>query len=456
MKALSLEELRFTQKLSIVRIAPKSNCIELEYRNPEHFPAVTVCVTAGGNMILQQEQKALETEILELHGLENNVDYSVYLEAEGQQSNMRLFRCGYVLGNVIHYIHPEDSTYDISGRSPATPCILRLEDGMLLASHDVYWGDGGQNLTLVFASHDNGITWHYRSLVFPCFWGKMFQHKGKLYMLGMSTEYGALQVFCSEDAGMTWSEPCEIMKAGDKFQGGPHKSAMPVVSCAGRLWTAIDYGSWTIGGHASGAVSIDENMDLMKAENWCATGFLKYDDQWLGTVAGKSGGLLEGNMFVGKDNELYNLLRYQTNGCEPDYGKAVILHYDKNNPSRCPQFCKVIDFEGNLSKFSVLKHEKTGLYYSLVNRVISSNISQRNCLSLVESEDARVWKLKRDVLNYQDNGWYEDETKAAFQYVDFIFDDRDILFVSRTALNGAYSYHNANYITFHRIREFQK
>lgn len=455
MKQLSLEQLEFKSGLGIVRLAPNDQSVTVEYRNPENISAITVKVMAGESLVQEKTVEAESAGTVCIQNLENGVDYRVFLEGNGDDSPERLFRCGYVPGTVINYIHPEDYTYNLSGRSPASPCILRMPNGTLLASHDVYWMDEGQNLTLVFGSEDNGASWHYRSLVFPCFWGKMFLHRQKLYMMGISTEYGALQIFCSEDEGRTWSEPCQILEAGDKFVGGPHKSAMPVVECAGRLWTAIDYGSWTIGGHKSGAVSISVDADLMNPDNWTATGFLPYDPIWEGTVQGKSGGLLEGNMLCGPDGELYNLLRYQTNGCVPNVGKAILLRYRKEEPGAMPEFHKVVDFYGNLSKFTVLHHEESGVYYALVNRVISPNIAQRNCLSLVSSKDLVHWQLRRDVLNYQDNGWPEDHTKAAFQYVDFIYDDKDILFVSRTALNGAHSFHNANYLTFHRLQDFQ-
>ena len=455
MKQLTLDELQFKSGLGIVRLAPADQSVTIEYWNPENIPAITVTVMAGESRCREISLEAQTVGTITLYELDNNVDYTVFLEGCGVRSPERLFRCGYVPGTVINYIHPEDYTYNLSGRSPATPCILRLNSGTLLASHDVFWLDGGQNLSLVFASEDNGQSWHYRSLVFPCFWGKLFLHRGKLYIMGISTEYGALQIFCSEDEGRTWSEPCQILAAGDKFVGGPHKSAMPIVECAGRLWTGIDYGSWTIGGHKSGAVSISVDADLMDSKNWTATGFLPYDPQWEGTVQGKSGGLLEGNMIVGPDGELYNLLRYQTNGCVPNVGKAILLHYQKDAPAAMPEFYKVVDFYGNLSKFTVLDHKESQTYYALVNRVISPNIGQRNCLSLVASKDLVHWELRRDVLNYQDNGWHEDHTKAAFQYVDFIYDDKDILFVSRTALNGAFSFHNANYLTFHRLQNFE-
>ena len=123
-------------------------------------------------------------------------------------------------------------------------------------------------MTKVFVSRDTGDTWEYLSDIYPCFWGKLFLHKNILYMLGTSTEYGALLIFKSADSGKTWSKPAHIMDGGSRDEGGPHKAPMPVVNHNGRLWTAIDYGSWSTGGHASGVISIDADQDLMDPENW--------------------------------------------------------------------------------------------------------------------------------------------------------------------------------------------
>ena len=42
-----------------------------------------------------------------------------------------------------------------------------------------------------------------------------------------------------------------------------------------------------------------------------------------------------------------------------------------------------------------------------------------------------------------------------FQYVDFIIEGDDLLYLCRTAINGAHNFHDANYSTFHRIRCFR-
>ena len=65
------------------------------------------------------------------------------------------------------------------------------------------------------------------------------------------------------------------------------------------------------------------------------------------------------------------------------------------------------------------------------------------------------WQIVKDIINYEDNDWSESNKKVGFQYVDWVFEGDDIIAVSRTAFNNAYNYHNANHITFHRIKDYK-
>ncbi len=393
----------------------------------------------------------------------NHTDYIVILKAfcgtkEVASSNYRIVRCGFVPGRVINYIHPEDYTFNTSGRSPASPSIIRAADGNLYASHDIYWGDHGQNLTHVFKSENDGDTWKFVSSIYPSFWTKLFEHKGKLYALGTSCEYGDLNLFESSDAAKTWSEPVKILGGKGKEEGGAHKAPMPVIISNGRFWTGIDYGSWSLPEkHGSGAVSCAVDVDIMNGENWKCTGFIRQDETWVGapTPVENARGTLEGNMVVGRDGEVYNFLRYQNEHCTPNYAKAVMIKMDKDDPEKLPTFHKFIDFRGNLTKFDIVYDDRTDKYYSLVNDVTQKeNCKQRNNLSLMVSDDLNSWRLLRGILNYEDNCFTETSAKVGFQYVAFIFDGEDILAASRTALNDAYNFHNANYLTFHRIKDY--
>ena len=75
----------------------------------------------------------------------------------------------------------------------------------------------------------------------------------------------------------------------------------------------------------------------------------------------------------------------------------------------------------------------------------------RNVLTLVSSPDLEKWTLVRDILRDDSE---QAPRSTGFQYVDWLFDGPDIALVSRTACNGAHSFHDANFLTFHRIKDF--
>jgi hypothetical protein len=74
-------------------------------------------------------------------------------------------------------------------------------------------------------------------------------------------------------------------------------------------------------------------------------------------------------------------------------------------------------------------------------------------LALANSPDLRHWTVRNIVL------YHPDVANHAFQYVDWLFDGDDLIAVSRTAfddgLGGAHRAHDANFLTFHRIKNFR-
>lgn len=455
--------------IHIMRIAPGDSRVTLEWQDFSNnidstqyhygiFYTVRGSEGEQGQLVVTNNDTSAT-----IFGLDNGVDYEftiAALKVDTQEkmgsSPSRIVRPGIVPGVVVNYIHPEDYTYNFSGRSPASPSIARLPNGRLVASHDVYWGKGGQNLSKLFQSEDDGKTWTFLTDLYPCFWGKLFVHQDDLYMLATSTEYGALLIGRSQDGGKSWTAPVQLLEGGSREKGGPHKAPMPVIEYGGRLWTTVEHGSWTLRGHDVGVLSAPADADLLHPANWTVTPFLKYDSEWPGTIEGGiAPSLLEGNIIPTLDGGLVNLLRYNTTDGTPNYGRAIMINVDPQHPGAPLTFGRTIDFHGNNSKFTVYWDETSQRYWSLVNRVTSANVKQRNVLTLVCSKDLCDWRIVKDVLNYEDHDWPEDNTKVGFQYVDWIFDGEDILYLSRTAINGAFNYHNANYITFHRLERFR-
>jgi len=66
------------------------------------------------------------------------------------------------------------------------------------------------------------------------------------------------------------------------------------------------------------------------------------------------------------------------------------------------------------------------------------------------------WRIVKDLINYQDNGWPEGYKYVGFQYPDLFIENDDIYYVSRTALGGAHNYHDANRITFHKLENYKQ
>ena len=160
-------------------------------------------------------------------------DYCFRVTCAAGESRLRLARTGDRDGTdgvTVNYLHPKDDAYAFSGRYLCSPSIVRHPEGHLLASMDVFEGDAPQNLTLIFRSDDDGKTWHHVCELFPCFWGKLFVHRGRLYMTACSTEYGDLLLGVSDDGGNSFSSPVVLMRgACHSRHNGIHKNPQPVV-----------------------------------------------------------------------------------------------------------------------------------------------------------------------------------------------------------------------------------
>ena len=73
-------------------------------------------------------------------------------------------------------------------------------------------------------------------------------------------------------------------------------------------------------------------------------------------------------------------------------------------------------------------------------------------LTVKKRDNIACWKVDCDLIDKR----FDDPKKVGFQYVDFDFDGDDIIFLCRTAMNNADTFHNSNYSTFHRVKDFRK
>ena len=389
----------------------------------------------------------------DVSGLEKETDYEFFVRCGDKKSRVRLFRTGKPVGTVVNYLHPRDGAYAFSGQYLCSPSMVRHPDGYLLSSMDLFAGGAPQNLSLIFRSDDDGRTWHYLTELFPCFWGKLFVHRGSVYMLACSTEYGDLLIGRSTDGGRTFPAPTVLLRGSCKCGvAGVHKNPEPVIEHCGRLYGTLEWGSWGEGYHAAMVMSADVNADLLNPESWRFTPPLRYDPAWPGVAEGPSSGCIEGSLVVSPNGRLLNVMRYDMSRCTPNFGRVLAFRVDTDDPDAPLTYDHAVALPGNHSKFMIKRDPVTGLYFTIISRILNSACAgHRNLLSLMASGDLEKWDLVTDLIDRRN----DDPGYTGFQYVDWMIEGDDLLYLCRTAINCPHNFHDANYQTFHRLTGFR-
>jgi len=335
-----------------------------------------------------------------------------------------------------------------SGIYRGTPMITIMPNGNYIAGNDVF-GDGVSNVTDIYISKNKGASWQHVSSIPGPVWSSLFNHNNVLYLIGGDTSSGANFVIrSSSDEGKTWSAPTVLIP------GACHGSSTPVLFANGRIHKAYEHNhtgtnpKW-MSDNRSFIISAPEDANLMDAASWTVTDEMA-KPAWLDGT-----GWLESNAVIGRDGKIKGISRLAS--MEGIYAG----YYSLSSDSKIDETSlRKIPFYGGASKFNIEYDAVTDKYWSLANyaplEFRKENISAgglRSVLALTSSTDLEEWTVNAIVLADTD---YEN---VGFQYVDFSFDEDDIVFVSRTAyddgMGGADNYHNANFMTFHRIENYQ-
>ncbi len=352
-----------------------------------------------------------------------------------------------VPGTVIAHSPSIEKTY------LGTPSICILPDGTYVASHSMFGAKN--NIVPIFISKDRGKNWTKVSEV-RGFWSGLFVHREVLYLMGVDAALGNCIIRKSLDGGRTWSSPDDsskgLIRAAD-LEKGFHTSAVSVVEAFGRIWRPFEVapkeGKWGL--FEALVLSAPVDADLLNAKSWTSTTRMSVDTCW-----GKQYNTwLEGGAVISPRGNVVNVLRVDNRREET----AAIVHVADNgktlsfNPEK-----DFIRFPGGCKRFVIRYDSISNRYWSLTNWVPDEfkghNVERtRNTLALISSEDMRDWTVHEVIL--QD----ANVAKSGFQYVDWQFENEDMIFISRTAFfDGVYyadNQHNANFITFHRIESFR-
>lgn len=354
-------------------------------------------------------------------------------------------------GTVIHHSPAALGLYI------GSPSLCVLPDGSYLASHDLFGPNSNEHVRAtgrVYQSRDRGATWDHLTDLDGFFWTKLFVHRGAVFALGTDRHHGRLVIRRSADGGRTWTTP-ETTTNGVLDAGQWHMAPQPLVEHAGRLWRAVeDAMGGTKWGHRYRArmLSAPLDADLLRADSWTISNPLARDPAWL---EGKFGGWLEGNAVAAPDGGIVNLLRVDAPAL-PERAAIVRVSADGRTATFDPSN-DFVEFPGGAKKFTIRKDPAGPGYWSLASIVAGPAAghpaSIRNTLALVHSPDLRRWEVRCVLLHHPDRA------RHGFQYVDWLFDGGDLIAACRTAWDdaggGARNNHDANFLTFHRWRNFR-
>lgn len=345
-----------------------------------------------------------------------------------------------------------------------SPSLVIMPNGDYVAAHDFFGPESSewqQAVSRIYISKDKGVTWQLQSTVQGAFWSSLFVHRGTLYFLGPDRHHGTVLIRKSNDDGKTWTQPTNRAN-GVLLTGEFHCAPMPIITYNGRLWRPMEtaHGPIRQWGKRYGAMvmSAAVDADLLNAKSWQTSDPVYYDETYL---QGNFGGWLEGNFVVDRQNKMWDMLRVDDKTSQNEKAAMVQIGEDGKSMSFEPA-TGFIDFPGGSKKFVVKYDSKSNTYWTLVN-VVSKEVRAaypdrnpatiRNKLMLRKSYDLLNWEDVQVILAHEDILYH------GFQYVDWSFEENDIILLSRTAYfdgeNNAHNNHDANYLTFHRIRNFR-
>jgi hypothetical protein len=348
-----------------------------------------------------------------------------------------------------------------------SPSILILPDGSYLVSHDI----GGQHdragRTVLQLSQDRGATWRQVAEVKDQKWSTLFQHRGATYLIGTAAKIGHMIIRRSTDGGRTWTDPTGP-RQGLLAEGKFHCAPTPVVVHGGRIWRAFEQfaPSAPVRAFRAFVMSAPESADLLDAASWTRSNAIAHERAWLNT---RNGEWLEGNIVVAPDGSLVDVLRVESHPAigAPFALPGVAAMMRITPDGRTVAFDPARDyvhFIGSEAKFTIRFDARSQRYWSIGSKITNPHSGyawlytphhQRNVLALTASADLRTWEERHRILRFREGQVVtKAESRVGFQYVDWQFDGDDLVAVCRTAWNGL-NYHDANFITFHRVRNFR-
>lgn len=347
------------------------------------------------------------------------------------------------------------------------PGLVRLDDGALIAVVPVVpreeWSKERrltQSTTHILKSADGGKTWQALAEL-PFYSAVPWTHRGTLFLFANkpgppSARNEDLLILRSNDGGKTWSEPVTL------FKGNYWNCHTAMVQRADRLYWAID--DLALGSkRGPRLVAGDLSGEALDPKSWRISEPVKFPgapkEMFDAKFAKQSDQYLEPNV-IEVNGHLRVLstvkIKRQTTG-----NVCAVLDASDDGEKLDLRFARYNSMPGGNLKFCVLWDDASKLFWATSNPPADSentiNVKLDNFRGSAGDRRFLMLHYSLDALNWFPAGCIAAAPKLSqsFMYARPVIDGNDLAIICRSSVNAP-NQHDADYATFHRVRNFRK
>lgn len=367
---------------------------------------------------------------------------------------------------VVH--HNPDPEYYVEG-----PGLARLDDGTLLAVVPVVpraeWSRERRvekSVAHILRSDDRGATWKKLSEL-PYYSAVPWTHDGKLYLFGFTPgpkfRNDDLHLLRSDDGGATWSAPVTL------FKGHYWNCHTGMVVRDGHLYWAFDDLGKGNDNRGPAAIACDLSRDPMDPASWRISNSVYFTPESAElsnpAFASQTTQYIEPNV-IDANGRLRVLMAFKPKRQTTSNMTAVFDLADKDGKLDL-KFTQYSPMPGAQLKFTVLWDEKSRMFWSTYNLVVDSQSrfdwwqkakAAGKIRSTYGGNDRRLLMLQYslDGLNWFQAGCIAQAEKLSqsFMYARPVIDGDDLAILCRSSIDAP-DQHDADYATFHRVKNFR-
>jgi len=347
------------------------------------------------------------------------------------------------------------------------PGLVRLSDGALLAVVPVVpreeWSNERrqtQSMVHILKSADGGKTWQALADL-PFYSAAPWTHRGSLYLFankaGPPTARNEdLLILRSSDGGKTWSEPVTL------FRGNYWNCHTAMVQRDDRIYWAID--DLALGSKRGPRLVVgDLSGDVLDPKSWRISEPVKFpgapEAMFDSKFAKQSDQYLEPNVI--EVNGRLRVLSTVKIKRQTTSNVCAVLDASDDGTKLDLKFTRYNSMPGGNLKFCVLWDETSKLFWATSNLPANSentiNVKQDNFRGSAGDRRFLMLHYSLDALNWFPAGCIAAAPKLSqsFMYARPVIEGDDLAIICRSSVNAP-NQHDADYATFHRVRDFRK